>query len=97
MRERRDGEILTVVMLSWGPIRPRHDRMPGPQGGARSAVNQFLDSLVCWREACEDVRSAYERWGEAEALERALAFQSYRSALGREEQAAYAHRTAAHR
>jgi len=80
-------------MLSWGPIRDRQHPPRGgsPRGASRSTVDAFMDSWVCWREACEDVRSAYERWGRAEAPERALAFLSYRAALGREEQAARVH------
>ena len=50
-----------------------------------------MDSWVCWREACEDVRSAYERWGGAEPVQRGLAFENYRAALEREEQAALIH------
>jgi hypothetical protein len=54
-------------------------------------VDEFIDSWVCWREACEDLRGAYERWGRAEIPQRALAFESYRAALEREEQAALVH------
>jgi hypothetical protein len=75
-------------MLSWGPIRERHDP---PRGATRSSVDAFMDSWVDWREACEDVRDAYERWGRAQAPERGLAFLSYHAALGREEQAALVH------
>jgi hypothetical protein len=53
-----------------------------------SLVNKVLGSWVCWREACEDARSAYERWANCEAPERDLAFGSYRSALDREDHAA---------
>jgi hypothetical protein len=59
---------------------------------SESAVaDDFLDSYVCWREACHDVRSAYQRWGKCEPPERALAFGSYRAALDREEHAARVH------
>jgi hypothetical protein len=54
----------------------------------RSLVDKVLGSWICWREACEDARSAYERWGNCEAPERDLAFASYRAALDREDHAA---------
>ena len=57
----------------------------------RSTVDEFMDSWVCWREACEDVRSAYDRWDKSEPPQRPLAFESYRAALEREEQAALVH------
>jgi hypothetical protein len=63
-------------------------RTPEPTA---SLVDEFLDSWVCWREACEDVRSAYERWSASRRPQRALAFESYRAALDREEQAAHVH------
>jgi hypothetical protein len=56
-------------------------------GGTESA-DGFLDSWVCWREACEDVRTAYERWARCKAPQRGLAFASYGAALDREDQAA---------
>jgi hypothetical protein len=55
---------------------------------SRSLGHKFLGSWICWREACEDVRSAYERWRNCEAPERGLAFASYRAALDREDHAA---------
>jgi len=51
-------------------------------------VDEFIDSWVCWREACEDVQRAYERWGKCTTSQRVLAFASYRAALDREDQAA---------
>ena len=54
----------------------------------RSLVDEFTESWVCWREACEDVRGAYERWGQCKPAQRDLAFASYRAALDREDQAA---------
>jgi hypothetical protein len=51
-------------------------------------VDAFLDSYVSWREACEEVLSAYERWGNSQLPQRTLAFTRYRSALDREEHAA---------
>jgi hypothetical protein len=57
----------------------------------RRVADEFLESYVCWREACEDVRTAYERWGESTSARRDLAFESYRAALDREERAARVH------
>lgn len=50
--------------------------------------NEFLESDVSWREACENVRAAYERWGASKPPQRTLAFAWYREALDREEHAA---------
>ncbi len=81
--------------MSW-ITRPIHERRRPPAGHDPRdrddlLVHEFLDSWVCWREACDDVRSAYARWDRAEAPQRALAFESYRAALEREEQAALVH------
>ncbi len=54
-------------------------------------VDDFVHSWVCWREACDDVRSAYEHWGNCDEPERGLAFASYRAALDREDHAALVH------
>jgi hypothetical protein len=60
--------------------------------GAASVVGRgFVDSHLRWREACEDVRSAYRRWAKSEAAQRDRAFAGYRAALGREERAAHLH------
>lgn len=62
-----------------------------------AAVDEFLGSWGRWREACEVVRSAYERWRTALAPERALAFERYCVALDHEEEAARAHAVVAER
>jgi hypothetical protein len=54
-------------------------------------VVDFMDSWVSWHEASDDVRSAYERWGNCDESERGLAFASYGAALDREDQAARVH------
>jgi hypothetical protein len=54
-------------------------------------VDEFLESYVSWREACEDVCAAYERWGTSKPTQRTLAFGWYRAALDREEDAALVH------
>jgi hypothetical protein len=58
----------------------------------RSAVaDEFLESYVCWREACEDVRGAYRRWANSTRRQRGLAYAAYRAALDREEYASRVH------
>lgn len=54
-------------------------------------VDEFVESYVSWREACEDVRAAYERWSASNPPQRTLAYDWYRSALDREEDAARVH------
>lgn len=51
----------------------------------------FFDSYVRWREACEEVRVAYERWGGADRGDRGLAFAAFCAALDREGHAASVH------
>ena len=53
--------------------------------------DEFLDSYESWREACENVRAAYERWATSKPTQRTLAFGWYREALDREEHAAQVH------
>ena len=54
-------------------------------------VEEFLASYVHWREACEDVRSAYERWATGRSARTDFAFERYRAALDWEEHAARVH------
>jgi hypothetical protein len=56
--------------------------------GSPTPVDEYFEAWVCWREACEDVRGAYEQWGRSSPAQRGLAFASYRAALDREDQAA---------
>jgi hypothetical protein len=80
--------------MTWimGPISKRQGAQAElAEERPSSLVDEFLDSWVCWREACEDVRSAYERWGRCKAPQRGLAFASYRAALDREDQAGRVH------
>jgi hypothetical protein len=55
------------------------------------AADRFIESYVCWREACGDVRRAYGRWRGCAPSERGLAFATYRAALEREAHAASIH------
>jgi acyl-CoA reductase-like NAD-dependent aldehyde dehydrogenase len=59
----------------------------------RSALaDEFEESYVDWREACEDVRAAYGHWAQCPPQQRGLRFATYRAALEREESAASMHR-----
>ena len=61
------------------------------EGLPLALIDEFFDSWACWREACEDVRSAYLHWGKCAALQRGLAYPSYHAALNREEHTARLH------
>ena len=71
----------------------------GARGMASRARSELLDELmdayVDWREECNALRDAYDRWSTASPDERSLAFVAYRAALDLEEQAStvYAERT----
>jgi hypothetical protein len=62
-------------------------------GARRSAWlrEDFFESYVRWRQACEEVRQAYEHWSGAERCDRGLAFAAFCAALDREGQAANVH------
>jgi len=62
-----------------------------------ASAEEFIESYVCWREACEDVRTAYRRWTNCRQGERGLGFAAYRAALEREEHASSVHRVWAQR
>lgn len=77
-------------------------REPAPANPKRSEpldsiVDEFLDSYVSWREACEDVRTAYECWGRCKGPQRTLGFKWYCAALDREEHLARLHSNRADR
>lgn len=61
--------------------------------GARGSIlaDEYVESYVCWREACEDVRAAYERWTACGSDCSDLGFALYFAALDREAQAAGVH------
>jgi hypothetical protein len=54
-------------------------------------ADEFIESYVCWREACEDVSAAYRHWAACNPQQRDLGFATYRAALEREERAAGIH------
>jgi hypothetical protein len=86
---------------SWSCHRPRDwtfragQRRPtlaGMSTEIRAEVVDRLMELYCdWRTACWDVRSAYERFLEAPAPERALAFAAYTATLDQEASACEAY------
>jgi hypothetical protein len=86
--------------MSWLTNRGPADE-PGVARGrsrgplAASLQDDFLEGYVCWREACQDVHMAYERWGRSERPDRGRAFAAYRAALDREDCAARVYAEAA--
>ena len=50
-------------------------------------VDRMIELYCDWRTACWDVRAAYERFLDASAPDRAVAFAAYTAALDREESA----------
>jgi hypothetical protein len=58
---------------------------------AARVADEFFDSYLRWREASEDLRTAYKQWGSCEPSQRIFRFEAYRAALDREERAARAH------
>ena len=60
-------------------------------------VDALIESYVEWREECEAVKTAYDRWTGAERCDRALAYATYQAALEREEKAAAVYQSAATR
>jgi hypothetical protein len=65
--------------------------------GPACVTDGFLETYVCWREACRDVDAAYGRWQTCRSPQRVLAFAGYRAALEREEHAARVHSSWAER
>jgi transcription initiation factor TFIIIB Brf1 subunit/transcription initiation factor TFIIB len=54
----------------------------------RWVIDDLLEGYVSWREACQSVRLAYERWMASDRGEHGLAYAGYLAALDREERAA---------
>jgi hypothetical protein len=57
----------------------------------RWAVDDLLEGYVSWREECQAVRLAYQRWVNSTRAEGRLAYAGYVAALDREEHAARAY------
>jgi hypothetical protein len=64
---------------------------PSPRA-PQSSIDDFIESYVCWREACDAVASAYALWLRSPAHERRVAFAAYQAALEQEDRAAHGHR-----
>jgi hypothetical protein len=80
------------LAMSWMTRGARSRDAPHSVTERRSALGDaFVDSWVAWREATEDVRTAYRWWSECARPQRALAFAGYRAALDREQHAANIH------
>jgi hypothetical protein len=75
-----------------GQLRAQQHR-----GAETSLADEFFESYLRWREACEDVRTSYRRWDESEPHLRGLGFVLYCAALEREEHAASLHSDSAER
>lgn len=54
----------------------------------RWAVDALIEHYVVWREECQAVRLAYQRWADSDRSECRLAHAGYVAALDREECAA---------
>jgi hypothetical protein len=54
-------------------------------------VDRMIELYCDWRTACWDVRAAYDRFLEAPASDRAVAFAAYTAALDREQSACEAY------
>jgi hypothetical protein len=67
-----------------------HTRIPRI-GLRERLVDAFVESYVEWREGCDDLERAYQRWAGSAPVDRELAFLAYRAALDREEKAAHVH------
>lgn len=72
-------------------------RLTDREQQSRALVDALIESWVCWREACDDVRGAYEHWCRCTAGQRGLGFAHYRAALEREDQAALVYSNCADR
>lgn len=59
--------------------------------------DDFFEGYLAWREACVDLRNAYETWDSSPLHEVPLGFAAYVAALDREEAAATACQAAAAR
>jgi hypothetical protein len=51
-------------------------------------ADAFVEGYVCWREASEAVRAAYDRWRAGSPRDLGLAFAAYTAALDQEEHVA---------
>jgi hypothetical protein len=76
-------------MLDW--FSKRKSAKPSQVKPADWIADQFHESYERWREACEEVRAAYELWHKCTPSHRTVGFKTYLAALDREELAARVH------
>jgi hypothetical protein len=87
----------SCVLIAASAKEPaRRDSKPKAKAKAKAkavarVADEFFDSYLRWREASEDLRTAYELWGSSEPSQRIFRFEAYRAALDREERAARVH------
>lgn len=74
--------------MTWGISR--HDSAPSIPADHVEAwrADAFVEGYVCWREASEAVRTAYDRWRGGPPRDLGLAFAAYTAALDQEEHVA---------
>jgi len=60
----------------------------GPESLHPDQVDDAIGTYIRWREACADVREAYDNWTGAARTDRVLASYAYFAALDREQAAA---------
>jgi hypothetical protein len=74
--------------MRWGISRHDADRSIPVDHGEAWRADAFVEGYVCWREASEAVRTAYDRWRGGPPRDLDLAFAAYTAALDQEEHAA---------
>ena len=74
-----------------------HVTSPSYATAVSAVTDDYLERYICWREACADVRAAYDDWRHAERTDRDGSFFAYSAALDREECAAREFRELAQR
>jgi hypothetical protein len=74
--------------MRWSVSRRDSAEPTSGAGLAASRADAFVEGYVCWREASEVVRTAYDCWRGGRRRDRGLAFAAYRAALDQEEHAA---------
>ena len=87
----------SCVLIAASAREPtRRESKPKPKAKAKPkavapVADEFFESYLRWREASEDLSTAYEQWGSCEPSQRMFRFEAYRAALEREERAARVH------
>jgi len=74
--------------MRWGISRQDSGRSIPADHVEAWRADAFVEGYVCWREACEAVRTTYERWRGGSSRDLGLAFAAYTAALDQEEHVA---------